>query len=227
MKKIEDYKELIKKIPVDEHAVKIKKKNWEKIKYPEKDEIEKEIFSNSPEVELSRGQIKKEENIKKKIVMILMWGYPNPRFWNNIQNLLSQIAYLKEVFVEYNNYSFATNDQFIYFLRKKIRLNTDGKKIKGLGWSTLSKLLYFFDISIESQNCEIFDRKIVKIMNKKQFFKFQGRLWRQNDNNYLYYIKLINSISEEIEVRPDQIELFLFNINHNNKSCGINAEVQN
>ena len=88
MNKIINYAKLIKELPINEQSTRIKKVVWERIVYREKEEIEKLIFSNNTEIELSRKEIKNEKDIKKKLIMILMWGYPTGGRGNNIQNVL-------------------------------------------------------------------------------------------------------------------------------------------
>lgn len=205
MNKIINYAKLIKELPINEQSARIKKLVWERIVYKEKEEIEKLIFSNNTETELSRKQIKNEKDIKKKLIMILMWGYPTGGRGNNIQNVLSKLEKLVNIFSEYKNKNLVQED----FLK----LVSLFKGIEGLGISTWTKFLYFFEISIESKQCEIFDLKIVESLNKKQFVELGTKNWIQDTNNYLEYINLLDEVSNKINVKPDQVELFLFYFN--------------
>lgn len=205
MNKINNYSKLIKELPVDEQSTTIKKEVWERINYKEKNKIEKLIFLTSPEVELSRIQVKNEKDIKKKIVMILMWGYPTGGRGNNIQNVLTKLNELEKIFSVYKNNNL-TLDEFINLVD---RFN----KIPGLGISTWTKFLYFFDIAVNSRKCEIYDLKIVESLNKKQFIELKDKNWVQNFDNYIEYISLLHDISCKLKVRADQVEIFLFYFN--------------
>ena len=205
MNKISKYAQLIKELPIDEQSVTIKKDVWKKIAYKGKDSIEALIFSNSSEIELSRLCIKNEIAIRKKIVMILMWGYPTGGRRNHIQNVLLNLDKLVNIFSDYNNKSLT--------LKEFENLVSTFNSITGLGISTWTKFLYFFEISVERCKCEIFDLKIVKSLKKRQFVELPDKDWVHNASNYLEYIHLIDEVSSKIKVRPDQIELFLFYFN--------------
>lgn len=205
MKKISVYSKLIKELPVDEQSTTIKKEVWERINYKGKKEIENLIFLNSSEIEISRKQVKKENNLKKKIVMILMWGYPTGGRGNNIQNVLSKLNELVKIFSVYKDIDL-TLDEFTNLIEMF-------NKITGLGISTWTKFLYFFDISINSRKCEIFDLKIVESLNKKQFIDLKDKIWIQNFDHYIEYINLLYDISCKLKVRADQVEIFLFYFN--------------
>ena len=70
------YKELINSIPAYNQSAKIKLKFWARFSYQDKSRIEKAIFGNIDEVEISRVDIFSEVDTKTKIIMVLMWGYP-------------------------------------------------------------------------------------------------------------------------------------------------------
>ena len=205
MKSILDYSELIKEIPVNNQSTKIKKEVWERINYPKKQIIENSIFSTSTEVELSRMQVKNETNIRKKIIMILMWGYPTGGRGNNIEKLLKDFDKLEQIFSKYKNINLEKKE----FMDIVSLFNS----IKGLGISTWTKFLYFFDISVDSLKCEIFDLKILESLNKKQFSEINEKNWIQDVDNYFDYLILLNSISKKIIAEPDQVEIFLFYFN--------------
>lgn len=205
MNKISNYYKLIKELPINEQSTRIKKNVWERIKYKDKDKIEESIFLDFSEIELSRFCVKKETDIRKKIVMVLMWGYPTGGRGNNIQNVLVNLDELVNIFTNYNKKNLNLKDFE--------NLISSFSRISGLGISTWTKFLYFFEISVENIKCEIFDLKIVESLNKKQFVELKDKHWIQDFSNYMEYINLIDEISNKINVQPDQVELFLFYFN--------------
>ena len=89
-------------------------------------------------------------------------------------------------------------------------------EINGLGPSTISKLLYFFDVKIGNIPCQIYDREVIESLNKNhQIDELSSRNnWDRKDEDYEEYINLLSKLSENCECSPDQIELFLFMINN-------------
>ena len=89
-------------------------------------------------------------------------------------------------------------------------------EINGLGLSTISKLLYFFDVKIENNPCQIYDGKVIKSLNKNhQIDELSSRNnWDRKDEDYEEYINLLFRLSKKCKCSPDQIELFLFMINN-------------
>lgn len=203
MTSIDEYRDLIKMIPVNEQASIIKKIVWNKESYDEN--IMKSIFGDNEIVELSRKDVCSEPNIKKKIIMVLMWGYPNGGRGNNINNVMKQLEQLCDLLRSVNGKNL-TKEQ-----AGKLLLELEN--IRGLGISTWSKLLYFFNVSIDTNRCQIFDQKIVDSLNKKQFQQLGNEEWKQDINHYYQYIELVKRIADKMKVLPEQIELFLFYFN--------------
>ena len=212
MPSINVYVNLIKEIPVLKQSAKIKKSVWGKFlnnNYSHSQEIDYEqigfdIFGTNEIVEISREDIFNESDTKKKIVMILMWGYPTGGRGFNITKILKVLGCLEKTLDEVNNRNLSDiefNDLIKVF-----------ENISGLGFSTWSKLLYFFKVKFKSKSCQIYDSKIVESLNKKQFQELclQGKTWGQNINDYCRYIDLVHNFATQIRVSPDQVELFLF-----------------
>lgn len=205
MSSISEYKDLISNLPVEQQSSTIKKEIWKRIEYKRKAEIERDIFGNEDSIEISRKDIFAETDITKKIIMILMWGYPTGGRGNNIQNLLKKINDIIDILKSINKKNLTMSEA-----RENIKtLN----RITGLGMSTWTKFLYFFDVSIDSNKCQIFDLKIVASLKKKQFDEFEQKIWKQDITFYLEYNKMLNEIAKTLEVSPDRIELFLFLFN--------------
>ena len=203
---MEKYRELISLIPVDNQSSKIKKEVWKKFSYKNKDSIEDAIFGDFDEVELSRKDVLSETDTAKKIVKVLMWGYPTGGRGNHIKNILTEIETLRDLLSNEENKDLSKDQA--YDLIKKFN------DISGLGASTWSKLLYFFGFSIDSKKCQIYDLKIVDSLNKKQFIDLGTKKWKQVIDDYYQYIELLNALSARMHVFPDQVELFLFSFNY-------------
>lgn len=164
MKSIKEFAQFINGIPLDFQSSYIKKDVWDKISYKNKNSIENEIYGNKDFAEISRIDIRNEKRINQKIVKILMWGYPSGGRGNNLEKILKELATLSEIFDENQNKNLPKKDADCLLKRFDC--------IRGLGPSTWSKLLYFFNVSFDSHKCQIFDLKIVDSLNKRQLAEF-------------------------------------------------------
>ena len=204
MESIRVYRDLINRIPVNNQSAMIKKDVWERFSYNE--EIKKAIFGRAERVEISREDIHSEGNIEKRIIMTLMWGYPMGGHGRNIEYVIEKIDELKKILSSVNGQDLPKD--------KASEIIAEISKFRGLGISTWSKLLYFFNASVESKNCQIYDLKIVDSLNKKQFSELGiQQQWKQNIVQYYQYIELLDSLAKSMGVLPEQVEVFLFYYN--------------
>lgn len=203
MGSIMDYRDLIQLIPVNNQSTIIKKDIWKKFSYD--NELIKAIFGSEDKVELSRADVFSESNIEKKIIMILMWGYPTGGRGNNIKSILESRCELISLLQSVNGQNLTKVQASSIF--------ADFKKIHGLGISTWSKLLYFFNVSVDSKKCQIFDTRIVDSLNKRQFSELGIQEWKQTNSAYFQYIELVDDLATRLSVLPDQVEVFLFYFN--------------
>lgn len=201
--KISDYVNLIKEIPVKEHAFEIKIDKWNKtLLNPIVKKIKKENKDDS--IILSRWDLlNSKESLEKRIIKILMWGYPSNGRGKNLQNLLENENFknLKSFLAEYKQ------------LGEIKEITLPEEKIKGLGISTLSKFLYFLGIKIQGSRCQILDDQIIERLRRGQFEELLvlSEISRPSAiRRYSEYIELLEQLSRKYEVSPDQIELFLF-----------------
>lgn len=146
-----------------------------------------------------------EVDAAKRIVMVLMWGYPTGGRGSNIENILAEIDQLCLLLSPVYKQSLTKNEA------NDLIKQFEG--IHGLGISTWSKLLYFFNVAIDSRRCQIYDLKIVDSLNKKQFNELGTQIWKQDINHYFQYIELVDNLAMRMHVSPDQVELFLFYYN--------------
>ncbi len=204
MESIKAYSDLIRLIPVSKQSTTIKKAVWEK-RFSHDDKFLKEIFGKSEIVEISREDVFSEGDPKKKVVMVLMWGYPTGGRGKNINHILERIDELSSLLSKVEGENMTkdkASDTFAEF-----------DQIRGLGISTWSKLLYFFDVSIDSRKCQIFDLKIVDSLNKQQFSELNKQEWKQDTKHYYQFLELVDSLATSMDALPEQVELFLFYYN--------------
>ena len=105
MSSIKKYEEIVKSIPVRNHSVIVRKENWIKndslhTRLTKNNQFQnnnddllnslEKIFKNAQngQIEISREDIFKEEDLEKKLIMVLLWGYPTGGRGNNIADIL-------------------------------------------------------------------------------------------------------------------------------------------
>lgn len=137
--------------------------------------------------------------------MTLMWGYPSGGRGDNIPNTLREINKLAKLLSQIKGKDLTADETS--------KLLDSFNEISGLGISTWSKLLYFFDVSLNSRKCQIYDLKIVNSLKKKQFRELGTQVWRHNNESFFRYLQLVNNLATNMNVLPEQVELFLFYFN--------------
>ena|GEM_PF-6952352 len=185
-------------IPIKvEHWKKEKKKN-EKGEYEYKDipfadgvkTIINEIFDGKEEISLSRSDVFGESDTKKKIIKVLMWGYPEATMpWsgkNNIINITNAIETLSELF---GNLAERGINEIWQIMNG----------VSGLGIATMSKLLYFFEVSFEGKRCLIYDSNVKSFLNHLEGWVKESK-W--DDKCYFKYLGLMNDLMSELKKDP-------------------------
>lgn len=212
---IKEYADLIKSLPVGGQFIKIRRDStfWNRTDFPDDvkdvvDAVFRECSGDNNYIKISRDDIKKTSDTKKKIVKILMWGYPGGGGqYGPVKKILRNLNDLTIWLNENNSNNFdSVQDDALGNL----------SEINGLGPSTISKLLYFFDVKIGNIPCQIYDGKVIDSLNKNHQIQelSERNNWGRKDEDYVDYIKLLSELSENCECSPDQIELFLFMINN-------------
>ncbi len=213
--KIADFENLIRELPYEYQAFDIKYDHWKNTK---QSQIIESIFfqkNTAGIITISRFDLFHADwNLEEFIVKVLMWGYPTKGRGNNIDTIL-----LPENFD---------------LLMSKLK-NIDGKdnitisevldflQVKGLGFSTLSKILYFKKLRIESLPALVFDQRVINALNINSKFedygieRFKSLKYENAFNHYVEYLQFMYDLSTEIKVKPDQIEMFLFEFGSNLK----------
>ena len=177
----------------EQDSISIKEKNWKKKKkknakgkYEYEDipfadgvkTIIKEICDAKREedengekiIKLSRSDVFGEDNaekeeIAKKIIKVLMWGYPRGTMpgsgRKNIINITKDenLEKLVNLFSGIKGRGLGENE-----INEKLPdLKVNG--VSGLGIATMSKLLYFFEVSFEGKRCLIYDSNVISFLN--------------------------------------------------------------
>ncbi|MBS9767667.1 MAG: hypothetical protein KGV44_09035 [Flavobacteriaceae bacterium] len=211
--KITDYKNLIKELPYLEHSFEIKNSVWGNINNQK--EIIEDIFKDGKIIEvgkkedkiinISRNDLYNSSNdLEKFILKTLMWGYPTKGRGKNIENMLEENNFQKLIKALEN---YKGNEITIEQLKKDI------KEIKGLGLSTLTKFTHFLNTTIERNKAVILDIQIIEVISSGKFEEFEDLKEINYDNaikHYTEYLKIINNLSEKMNVKQDQVEMFLF-----------------
>ena len=178
-------------------------------------ELIKDTLLSIPKVNgkpcLNRQDVFNETDIDKKFIKVLMWGYPDGitiRIKNNIPNILKNKCNIIPIITALKDKNFTADD----FICKTKALS----KIKGIGTSTLSKLMYFFKVSIDGKQCLIFDSKVQKALERYTETEHLKGLDQQIFNNYPTFVEGIWKISEEIGIEAESIEFILFSVSGSN-----------
>lgn len=204
--RITDYEELIRQLPYENQAFDVKRENWKDVA---QSEIISEIFRDQKSVTISRFELFNSTwDTKCFVIKLLMWGYPTKGRGKNIENLL-----LPENFeLLISKLSLAIEKKNISIQEVKELMNG----IKGIRLSTLSKILYFSRLNVESFPALILDQRVLNALNGDSKFqdsgieKFKNINYTNAINSYVDYLAFINDLAIQMKVLPDQIEIFLF-----------------
>jgi len=216
MESLLKYGVLILELPVLNHNKVSQKRIWVKDNSYNKGILPKayssyinDFINSDGLIEISRKNIFDETNIVKKIIEIFIWGYPTGGSGKNIKLCLKQIKQLEIICKSILNRNLQL-EEYHEVIQKF-------KSIKGLGSSTWTKFMYFFQTKIEDVPTLIFDAKIEKSLEQTQFaeFDYLKNLKHDNVEHFLNYINGIDKVSRELGVSTDRIELFLFYFNLN------------
>jgi len=208
------FKQLIQSMPLNEQAFKSKKSTWKKYidGNSEVSEILKFIFDGNSEVQISRKDlfvITEEKNLKYFIVAVILWGYPRGMRGNHFENLVLNIDSIVEALKEAKD---GIPEWTIHY--KKI------EEIHGLGLSTYSKFLYFLNVKVEGYTALILDNRITNTFNERTFSEFIeiGKIRYDNAvSKYPLYLKIMDTLSEELHTDSGKLEMFIFEFGQNLK----------
>ena len=203
MKKLKDYIPLMRLLPVSEHAVTIKKKNWERV-FKFNENIEP-LFMGGEKIIISRSDIFSTNNSNEKILKTLMWGYPTARIGNadTINKILKKESMIKiERHLEHKS---ITNPC-----------------VDGVGLSTFSKWLYFFKAEHKGIPCIVLDSVVTNAIISGGFKEFEGFIIKEYSDieEYPVILEKIWNVARDVgleEKEMGMLEHFLFLFGNNLK----------
>ena len=210
MKTLNAYKDLILAMPVKEQSFTTKRTTWEE-KIDSK--ILDEIFKGKSELKISRENVLTNCPLNIFIYYVIMWGYPRGmRGQANDAEIFKNINLISEIINKPKRNSLKEEDW--ESIRKSL------SSIKGLGVSTISKLLYFRTFKFGDFNALILDDRLLRVFQNGEFKEFEKlkNLKRTNAmSDYLYYLEIMHETAKEIGVSPENLEMFLFTFGNNLK----------
>lgn len=148
---------------------------------------------------ISRKEVFEEKDNARKAILALLWGFPNG-YRNSDAGHRNVVKGVLEIAEEKNDRNL-TDPMFRAMMAHK-----------GIGLSTLSKMLYFFEYKIDGKPALILDSNVMK--NMPTFSEFESIVNRslRTFEGYASYVKRMSEIADKMNgVTPDQLEYFLFN----------------
>jgi len=213
--KITDFAELIRCMPYREQAFDVKYEIW---KGTEPSKIIENIFRNKDKngiITISRNDLfQSNSDLVEFVIKVIMWGYPTKGRGNNIDNFLKSENF--ESFIE--TLVDAKKNKHISITD----INNLMKNSTGLGFSTLSKILYFSRINYETMPALIFDLRVINALSAGRFNDSGIEIFKKlrYDNalkNYNNYLRFMNLLAKKLQTEADRIEMFLFEFGSNLK----------
>lgn len=210
------YTDLIRCLPYLDQAFVTKKKNWPVTK--ETNSVFLKFHQGSfvtDNLKLSRADLFEvcKHNFHEALFSIIFWGYPRNMRGNNFDSILNSLDVIEEALSIQHNLSIG---DFTIICNKL--------KNTGVGLSTLSKFLYFFDYTLEGHKCLILDKRIMDVINYPDGFTEMKSLSLKDGINefnknkkYVVYLQLMGDLSLNNNYMPDQLEFFLFSMGMNLK----------
>lgn len=149
-------------------------------------------------LDLSRDEIFKTKDIRKKLILILVWGYRTDT--RNTPKIMEQIDELVAIEEAFRKGQFGGEE----YLEKLLAISR-------LGLSTASKILYFMGVTIDGHPCVIVDKRVESAMSV--VVELSGLKHRDNDVKfYKEVIAEVDRLHTELGVPNESIEYFLFTL---------------
>jgi hypothetical protein len=206
--KISQYKTLISSLPVRQHCFITKRKTWKSFEseFIWLNALNDKLFDNKKSLYISRQDVFNAIESKEKIVKVIYWGYPNGMRGNNFIDILTHIDLLENILNALTNTKNPGQEKYI-------EVRNGFQKVKGIGISTYTKLLYFHNASFNGYPCLILDERLLNVFGSKSFVEFESLCNLKRDNaqkGYLKYLKVIKEVSEDLGTEGENVEQFLF-----------------
>lgn len=206
MPSLNDYRACIIANNVQAHTIQknVLSLKWQRVldANPEVAAVIEQFHRGDGSYSLSRAEIFACDDAFEKVVKTIWWGYPNGMMFhfNEVAQYFRVIAKLLQ----------PCRDN-VLDEQSFIALYDSLNRIQHIGLSTISKLLYFFNVSKGLARCVIVDSRVRMAMTA--FDDFQPVHNRVPALLYLELVRQINGTGV-VEATPEQIEYFLFNYAH-------------
>lgn len=201
------YTNLIKHLPFEEQSFETKKETWIREEYNGHATFEKylnETFKDNTKASFSRSDLFHAAigDFSFAVFSIILWGYPRNMRGNSFKGVLENTHLIEERIHVSKNLSLQEFETICNTL-----------KGTGIGLSTLTKILYFFKITLNGYRCLILDNRIIEVLQSGKFQELnllQQISEHPKGQDYLDYLKLMAEITSANGYSVDQLELFLF-----------------
>lgn len=156
------------------------------------------------QIVVSREDVFATADMEQRIIKALIWGYPKGmQGTRNLQNIIANLAYIVRQVQQYKDGALVRN-RFFALCRNLYA-------VSGLKQSTLGKILYFCNVSVGQNRAVIVDANVLAAF--ECFDDFYGVSFESDPaERYYSQITKINAIARTLQVNPDQVEYFLFNL---------------
>lgn len=214
--KITDFEGLINHMPYLQQAFEIKKVTWI---FKDQEVRIGTVFGNQESITISRNDLfYSTTDLDLFVIKVLMWGYPTKGRGRNIETLMKP-----------KNFDELIGKLQLLKVTENMEMNEVLKllEIDGLGLSTLTKILYFLKIKVETYPALILDLRVINAITQKSGFdddeiKVLKKLTYANaPSHYQLYLQAMNMLAEKMQVKPDQLEMFLYEFGSNLKPLDI------
>jgi hypothetical protein len=203
--KLADYQTLIQSLPTHQQAFTTKRATWEKTiggysYWPD-------LFPKGEDVlQISRKDIFDTKDVEIKILKTIMWGYPRGMRGKHFSTVFQKLPELAEKLKSFQGENLSKSEYEAYL--RPVFDNT-----RGLGLSTYSKLLYFFEVKIDSYPCLILDERLLLSFRSGQFeeLKYLTSQPKYNPSKwYVDYLRVMHWEAQTLKIKPEKLEQFLF-----------------
>jgi hypothetical protein len=212
---IESYKILISNLPVGQQCFTTKRTTWNtaenEIKWLKN--LNDKLFGENKTLTISRQEIFQTKEPIEAIIKIIYWGYPAGMRGNHFINILKRTHVIENTILKLREKSRPTTNDFN-------ELTVTFENVEGLGLSTYSKLLYFFQIKFNDNLCLILDQRLIEVFSTKSFSDFHqlsNIRYYNAEKRYLDFLHLTNQVSKKLGTRGENLEQFLFIFGNNLK----------
>ena len=164
------------------------------------------IFGNQSDVFKSRQDIFDEAaktipNLEKVVYLTILWGYSNGMRNDYFSCIVDQMLKLTRILGQARERGISD---------WKSHFSSTDNRLRGLGPSTRSKLLYFLGVKVESYEALILDQRLVDVFKNKVFDDFSDLEHLKPEKDYVCYLRKMDAVAQSLAVPKENIEMFLF-----------------